>query len=275
MHARAYRTPDRFIGKHVVVVGLGNTGADIACELSWHAASVTISTRSGAHILPRYVIGRPLDTISTRASSRLPLALQRLAYGALLRIARGSQESYGVPKPDAPLLSQHPTVSQDLLGLVKDGQITVKGDISRFADTEVVFANGDTARADVIIYATGYNITFPFFDESVLVVHENKVDLYKMVVPVDLDGLYFVGLIQPVGAMPPLAEQQARWVAQLLDGALLPSSGEMRAEIVVDRYMRQKQYLERPRHTIQVDYWPYLDHMRALCDANDAQRSGE
>ncbi len=275
MHARSYRTPDRFIGKHVVVVGLGNTGADIACELSWHAASVTISTRSGAHILPRYILGRPLDRISTRASSRLPLVVQRLAYQALLRIARGSQESYGVPTPDAPILSQHPTVSQDLLGLVKDGQIVVKGDVSRFTDTEVVFANGDSVSADVIIYATGYTITFPFFDESVFSARDNRVDLYKMVVPVDTEGLYFIGLIQPVGAMPPLVEQQARWVAQLLDGAPLPSSGEMRAEVVVDRYTRQKQYLERPRHTIQVDYWPYLDQMRALCDANDAQRSGE
>lgn len=272
MHAREYRTPDRFIGKHVVVVGLGNTGADIACELSWHAASVTLSTRSGAHVLPRYIMGRPLDTISTRASSRLPLSVQRLTYRALLRVVRGSQESYGVPTPDAPLLSQHPTVSQDLLGLVKDGQITVKGDISRFADTEVVFENGESAPADVVIYATGYNITFPFLEDSVFAVHDNKVDLYKMVVPVDLDRLYFVGLIQPVGALPPLAEQQARWVAQLIDGSPLPSAGQMRAEIVVDTYARRKQYLDRPRHTIQVDYWPYLDQMQAICDENDSAR---
>ncbi len=274
MHARSYRTPDRFIGKHVVVVGLGNTGADIACELSWHAASVTISTRSGAHILPRYVMGRPLDALSTRASSRLPLGVQRAIYGALLRMVRGSQEAHGVPTPDAPLLSQHPTVSQDLLGLVKDGQIAVEGDVSRFADTEVVFVDGTSVSADVVIYATGYDITFPFLPDSVFAVRDNQVDLYNMVVPVDVPGLYFVGLIQPVGAMPPLAEQQARWVAQLVDGAPLPSAGEMRAQIVVDRYTRTKRYLDRPRHTIQVDYWPYLDHMRAICDANDAAASG-
>jgi len=73
----------------------------------------------------------------------------------------------------------------------------------------------------------------------------------------------------PVGALPPLAEQQARWVAQLLDGSPLPSAGVMKAEIITDTYKRSERYQDRPRHTIQVDYWPYLDSIRAVCDAND------
>ena len=270
IHAQSYRTPERFIGKDVVVVGVGNTGADIASELSWHANSVTLSTRSGAYVLPRYVFGRPLDSLSTRLSSRLPLVVQRAVYKTILFASRGSQESYGFPKPEAPLLSQHPTVSADLLALVKDGQITVRRGISRFIGDEVVFTDGERARADVIIYATGYNISFPFLDKDILAPDRNKIALYKQVLPVGIDGLYFVGLIQPVGALPPLAEQQARWVAQLLDGAPPPSPGEMKAEIITDTYERSQRYQDRPRHTIQVDYWPYLDAMRTMCDANDA-----
>ncbi len=273
MHAQSYRTPERFIGKDVVVVGVGNTGADIASELSWHANSVTLSTRSGAHVLPRYVFGRPLDSLSTRLSSRLPIAVQRTVYKAMLFAARGSQESYGFPKPETPLLSQHPTVSADLLALVKDGQIDVRRGISRFIGDEVVFTDGERARADVIIYATGYNISFPFLDEEMLAPEHNRIALYKQVVPVGIDGLYFVGLIQPVGALPPLAEQQARWVAQQLVGSPPPSPGEMKAEIITDEYERSQRYQDRPRHTIQVDYWPYLDAMRAMCDANDAPSS--
>ncbi|GMQ94350.1 MAG: NAD(P)-binding domain-containing protein [Acidimicrobiia bacterium] len=270
MHAQTYRTPDRFIGKDVVVVGIGNTGADIASELSWHASSVTLSTRSGAHVLPRFVFGRPLDSFSTRLSSQLPVGVQRAAYKTLLYVARGSQESYGFPTPETPILSQHPTVSADLLALVKDGQISVRRGISRFVDDEVIFTDGERTRADVVIYATGYRISFPFLDKEVFASDDNKVDLYRQVVPVDVPGLFFVGLIQPVGALPPLAEQQARWVAQLLDGSPLPSSGEMRADIITDAYERSERYQDRPRHTIQVDYWPYLDSMRAICDANEA-----
>lgn len=273
MHAQTYRVPERFIGKGVVVVGAGNTAADIASELSWHANSVTLSTRSGAHVLPRYIFGRPLDSYSTRLSSRLPIGVQRTVYRALLFLARGSQASYGFPTPHGPILSQHPTVSADLLGLVKDGQVGVRGDISRFTHDEVVFVDGRRVRADVIIYATGYRISFPFLDEEVMAPQANKVELYRQVVPVDTPGLYFIGLIQPVGALPPLAEQQARWVAQLLGGATLPSEGEMRADIVTDVVERSQRYQDTRRHTIQVDYWPYLDSMRTLCDKNDEASS--
>jgi len=269
LHAQQYRTPEPFIGRDVVIVGVGNTGVDIACELSWHARSVTLAARSGAHVLPRFLLGRPLDNWSSRLSSRLPLPLQRWIYGAMLFLVRGRQSSYGFPTPDAPILSQHPTVSQDVLRLVKEGAITVRGGISRTAGDEVVFTDGSTSPCDTIILATGYMIAFPFLDGTLLRVEDNHIDLFKRVVPVDLPGLYFVGLIQPVGALPPLAEQQARWVAQLIDGAPLPTTATMIAEIERDRAAVAERYLERPRHTIQVDYWMYLDMMRELCDANE------
>jgi dimethylaniline monooxygenase (N-oxide forming) len=269
IHANEYRIPDPYIGKDVLVVGVGNTGVDIASEVSWHAKSVTLSTRSGAHVLPRFVFGRPLDAFSNRRSSQLPLALQRALYKALLVVVRGRQSSYGFPEPDTPILSQHPTVSQEVLRLVKDGHIEMRRGISRMTPTGVIFADGEEKSFDAIIYATGYRISFPFLDDISVVSSDNRVDLYKRIVPVDHRGLYFVGLIQPVGALPPLAEQQARWVAQRIKGASLPTDGTMRAEIDRDREQIEIQYQNRPRHTIQVDYWPYLDMMRNLCDEHD------
>jgi len=271
LHAQQYRSPEAFIGQDVVVVGAGNTGVDIASELSWHARSVTVATRSGAHVLPRYLFGRPLDSFSTRSSAKLPLSVQRALYGSLLFLSRGRQQSYGFPEPDSPVLAQHPTVNQEFLRLVKDGQIGVRRDVSRTTETDVVFADGTSKRCDVIIYATGYRISFPFLDDDVLPVEDNDVALYKRIVPPDIEGLYFVGLIQPVGALPPLAEQQARWVAQQIDGRDLPTPAMMKAEIERDRAAIDAQYDDRPRHTIQVDYWSYLDEMRQLCDDNDAK----
>jgi dimethylaniline monooxygenase (N-oxide forming) len=269
IHAQEYRTPEPYIGRDVLVVGVGNTGVDIACEVAWLANSVTLSTRSGAHVLPRFVFGRPLDTLSNRRSSQLPLSVQRTLYKALLLLLRGRQSSYGFPEPDMPLLSQHPTVSQEVLRMVKDGHIEMRRGISRMTTDEVIFSDGDSKAFDVIIYATGYRISFPFLEDIEVVADENRVDLYKRIVPVDHQGLYFVGLIQPVGALPPLAEQQARWVAQRIDGGPLPTDGTMRAEIARDRQQIVDQYQDRARHTIQVDYWPYLDMMRELCDAYD------
>ena len=270
VHAQSYRTPEPYIGKDVVIVGVGNTGVDLASELSWYARSVTLSTRSGAHILPRYLFGRPVDQWSTRASSRLPVSVQRTIYRAMLFASRGRQSSYGFPTPEGPLLAQHPTVNQDLLRLVKDGQITVKRGISRTTDDAVVFVDGSSSPADAIIYATGYRIEFPFLEE-LITTNDNQVALYKRIVDPDHPGLFFVGLIQPIGALPPLAEQQARWVARVIDGAPLPTVAAMKAEIARDQEELAHRYDDRARHTIQVDYWPYLDEMRELSDRIDAE----
>lgn len=269
LHAQQYRTPEPFIGKDVVVVGVGNTGVDLAAELTWHAKSVTLSARSGAHVFPRYLFGRPLDAWATPAAGKFPLGIQRSVYSAMLFAARGRQQSYGFPAPDTPILSQHPTVNQDILRLVKEGQVKMARGISRANGETLVFSDGTEQRCDTIIFATGYELSFPFLDDSVIRVHDNVVPLYKRVVPPERPGLYFVGLIQPVGALPPLAEQQARWVSQLIDGAPLPTHAQMKAEIDRDAAAIEARYQHRPRHTIQVDYWDYLNEMRDLCAEND------
>lgn len=264
VHAASYRTPEPFIGKDVVVVGVGNSGVDIASDLSWHAKSVTLSTRSGAHVLPRFLFGRPLDRFSTPSSSKLPLSVQRFLYSMLLTIGRGRQRSFGFPTPDGPLLAQHPTVNSDILRLVKDGHVAVKPGISRTTEDEIVFTDGSSTHCDTVILATGYRISHPFLRPEILESTDNRVDLYKRVVAIDAPGLYFVGLIQPVGAFPPLAEAQARWVAKLIRGAPLPSEAAMKAEVADYQEQLHARYADRPRHTIQVDYWPYLEDMRRL-----------
>ncbi len=264
MHSQAYRTPQPFIGKDVVVVGVGNSGVDIACDLSWHAKSVTLSTRSGAHVFPRFLFGRPLDKWSTPWSSTLPLGVQRTLYKVLLTLGRGRQRSFGFPTPEGPILSHHPTVNSDILQLVKNGDVAVKPGISRSTEREIVFTDGSSAPADTVIFATGYRISYPFLAPDVIETTENQVELYKRVVAVDSPGLYFVGLIQPVGALPPLAEAQGKWVAKLITGLPLPTAATMKAEIAKYHEELANRYQDRPRHTIQVDYWPYLDDLRRL-----------
>lgn len=112
---------------------------------------------------------------------------------------------------------------------------------------------------DVIIYATGYRVAFPFFDEGFLNPSDNRLPLYRFVVPPEVPNLYFIGLLQPLGAIMPLAEAQAEWVADLLDGkAGLPDPATMQRDIEqTDRAMR-KRYITSPRHTLQVDFYPYL-----------------
>lgn len=273
MHSSAYRSPEIAHGKRVVVMGLGSSAADIACELSWHASDVTVSTRRSAHIVPRYVFGRPTDTYTSALFSSLPIPLQRSVYRALLFAARGRQSKYGVRVPAHDLLSEHPTLSQDLLGLVRSGDIHMAPDIARLDGDTVRFSDDSSVPADVIIYATGYRIRFPFLADDLMMVKNNEVSLYRSVVSPDLPGVYFIGLIQPLGALMPLAEQQAEWVVRLLEGAPLPDRDAMEAAIAEDRRALEARYVATPRHTIQVDYYPYkLLMQREVAEADDALR---
>jgi hypothetical protein len=154
-------------------------------------------------------------------------------------------------------------VSDSLLSKLDHGDIIVKPTIDRFDGNRVIFADGSAEPADVVIYCTGYKISFPFFDPGFLSADDNRLRLYKRVVSVEHPGLYFLGFIQPLGAIMPIAEAQAEWVADLLGGgAALPSAAEMRQEIGDYERKMRKRYVASKRHTIQVDFHPYLRELR-------------
>lgn len=262
-HSHSYETPDGLEGKNVLVVGIGNSGVDIACEACHVAARTFLSTRRGAHILPKYALGKPIDQYTTPASSRLPLVLQRLGFQALLALARGPQDRYGVPRPGHTLLQAHPTVSADLLNLAGHGKIQIKPDVEALRGDRVAFADSSVEPIDEIIYATGYRITFPFLAPELIDPRGNAVRLYRHVVHPQLPGLFFMGLIQPLGAIMPLAEQQAIWVASLLTGEVeLPERRTMERRIDAELRAMRRRYVTSGRHTIQVDYFPYLAQLR-------------
>ena len=115
-HSHDYETPDVLTDRRVLVVGIGNSASDIAADSARHAEATFLSVRRGAHIVPKYVLGRPYDTFTTPLTSRLPWPVQRFLYTRLLRVVRGDQESlYGFPTPAYPFGSEHPTVSSHLL----------------------------------------------------------------------------------------------------------------------------------------------------------------
>lgn len=262
LHAHDYRVPDPFVGQRVLVVGIGNSGVDLACEMGRHAAKAFLSTRRSAHVIPKFALGRPLDHYTSSAFSRLPLRLQQLLYYYMLYLVRGDQRSYGVPLPPNPILGEHPTVSQDLLHLVKAGLITMKPNVARLLGDRVRFVDDTEAELDAIIYATGYKIHFPFLPPEVYEVPANVMDLYLNVVHPEQPGLYFIGFIQPLGAIMPLAELQAQWVAGLLRGAMvLPDKDAMWREIDRTQMRMRRRYIASPRHTIEVDFFPYKERL--------------
>jgi cation diffusion facilitator CzcD-associated flavoprotein CzcO len=264
MHAHYYREPEVLRDKRVLVLGIGNSATDIAVESSRIAEKTFLAMRRGAYILPKYMNGRPTDEAASPIMTRLPLPVQRFFIGRMLGITAGDMTAYGLPKPDHKLLEAHPTVSAELLSRLGHGDIEVKPNIDRFAGGRTVrFADGSEEEIDLVVYCTGYKITFPFFDEDLISAGDNRLPLYRRVASVEHPGLYFIGFIQPLGAIMPIAEAQSEWIADLLGGrGTLPSPAEMRAEIASSETKMRKRYIASKRHTIQVDFHPYLRELR-------------
>ncbi len=261
MHVHYYKTPEVLEGKSIVVLGFGNSAVDIACEAArLHTCKeVTIATRSGAYIVPNWLWSIPFDKLANPITEKLPIFLQRFFLKISLWLAHGNQEDFGVPKPKRPILSEHPTLSQDLLNLTGRGLIKIKPNIKEFKGKTIIFEDGTTQETDLLIYATGYKISFPFFKEGFFnVENSNDLQLYKRVVHPEFPGLYFLALIQPLGAIMPLAEVQSKYISKLLRNEVrLPSKEAQLLDIEREANANKKRYNNSPRHTIQVDFHTY------------------
>jgi len=264
IHVHHYREPEILVGKRVLVLGIGNSATDIAVESSRIADATFLAMRRGAYVMPKYLNGKPVDEAASKLLTMMPLPVQRFVLGRMLGLTAGDMTSYGLPKPDHKLLEAHPTVSAELLSRLGHGDIAVKPNVDRFAGGRAVrFTDGSEEEIDLVVYCTGYKISFPFFDEELISASENRLPLYRRVASVEHPGLYFIGLIQPLGAIMPLAEAQAEWVGDLLDGTgTLPPPTQMRAEISAAEEKMKKRYVASKRHTIQVDFQPYLREIR-------------
>lgn len=263
LHAHDYKTFTGLEGKNVLVVGIGNSGVDIASEVCRVAATTLLSTRRSAYILPKYAFGVPIDHFTSPLSTKIPTFLQQMVFKLILRITRGDQAKLGIPKPAHDLLQAHPTVSEELPSLVGHGRVKMRPDLERLDGDGVVFKDGRRDPVDVIIWCTGYDIRFPFLAPELMAAEHNQVRLYRHVVHPEHSGLYFIGLVQVLGAVMPAAEAQAKWIAQVLRGeAALPSRAAMEKAIDGDLAAMRKRYVTSDRHTIQVDFYPYLEQVR-------------
>ncbi|NWR83903.1 FMO1 monooxygenase, partial [Furnarius figulus] len=238
-HSRQYKHPDLFQGKHVLVVGMGNSGVDIAVEASRVASKVTICTSRGAWLLSRvFEHGYPWDMVyNTRLTSLIrnnlpgPLARALINYKMNQRF---NHENYGL-QPDKSCLMREPVLNDDLPSYILTGRITIKPGVKEFKENSVVFHDyPEEEPIDIVVFCTGYSVSFPFLEESVIKVENKHASLYKYVFPTHLQKhtLAVLGLIKPFGAIMPLTEMQSRWVTRVFKGLCqLPPQSVMKKEV--------------------------------------------
>lgn len=268
-HTHSLKTSKGFEDKNVVVVGIGNSGGDAAVELSVVAKQVYLSTRRGSWIFNRVgPNGKPFDQYMHR---RLFWFFMRyLPYWLVCNFVElqlnsvFNHDDYNL-KPKHRCLSQHIMVNDALPNRILSGTIKIKSDIDHFTEDGIVFkGEKEVTKCDAVILATGYKVKFPFISDTIVPVHNNKVRLYKYQFVPHLKHphtLSFLSLAQPIGALLPIGELQARWFSLLMAGKLrLPSRSKMEQDID-EKAKFQTRFYESERHTIQVDWVPFMDEL--------------
>ncbi|XP_074595859.1 flavin-containing monooxygenase 5-like [Brevipalpus obovatus] len=270
IHSHSYKKPLPYDDKTVVVVGIGNSGGDIAVELSSLSKKVYHSIRRGNWSIWRSGSnGYPTDSEYIRRSKNfmteiLPFEMTLASYEKLIN-GRVDHELYGL-KPKHRVLGQHLFVNDIHPNKILNGTIVLKNGIKEFTENGVIFEyETKETPCDAVILATGYDIHFPFLDKDIVWSEDGRISLYKHVFSPRLehpDSLSIIGMIQPLGPLVPISELQARWHVEILKGnRKLPDKETMLEDIKKKRDELDKRYYKSPRHLIQVDFLPFMDEL--------------
>ena len=261
LHSHEFKTTEPFKDQRVLVIGGGNSACDCAVETSRVSSFTAISMRRGYYIVPKFMLGGlPTDVLNQRmlwVPEWLRGKLQKIAYHLIV----GDLAQYGLQRPKHSLLQAHTTLNSELLYMLRHGKVAARRDIARFEGKTVHFTDGIAEQYDAIIAATGYQITFPFFDTSLINYTEGDVPLYLRTFHPQMHNLFFIGLVQPMGCIWPLSDAQSKLVANYIIGNYkLPTDMSKLIKEDVDSIKRQ--YIKSSRHTIEVDYHKHLKELQ-------------
>ncbi|MBR8203408.1 flavin-containing monooxygenase [Burkholderia vietnamiensis] len=265
-HSITFKRGSEFHGKRVLVVGAGNSGADISCEAAQHAEAAFISLRRGYYFIPKHVFGMPADVFG-ESGPHLPLWLTRPIFKVLLRLLVGDLSRWGLPKPDHRLFETHPILNSQLLHHLQHGNIAVKSDIARLDGRFVVFKDGSQEQIDVVLCATGFKWGAPcaaaYFEWKA-----GRPLLYLSMFSRTHRNLCAIGYLDQNSSAFKLFDTQALTLASYfraqLDGS--PSASQF------DQYIRSDdpdlsggiRFVQSDRHAVYLDARAFTTYLRRL-----------
>lgn len=218
-HAVSYRQQREFDGKRVVIVGLGNSGADIACDAAHLAARTIVSVRRGYHFVPKHIFGKPADVFA-HDGPQLPLWLEQPLFSLLQRLLVGDTAKLGMPKPNHKVLQSHPLLNDQLLHHLRHGDVELKADIARFDGSNVVFVDGTSVEADLVLLATGYTRRIEYLDARFLVEDSWAASNFLTCFNPDIPSLFTLGYAELNGALYPHLSRLAALIAHVAHAEL-------------------------------------------------------
>uniref|UniRef100_A0A3Q2Y9X2 Flavin-containing monooxygenase n=1 Tax=Hippocampus comes TaxID=109280 RepID=A0A3Q2Y9X2_HIPCM len=265
-HSWDYKGPEEMHRKRLVIVGISNSGSDIAVESRKFAEQVYMSTRRGAWVIRQVSDdGIPVDM---KYNTRFVHILFQLFpmrffnwFSEKKLNAMYDHTMYAL-KPKHRLFSQIPVINDDLPFKILSGAVIIKPNVTEISSSSVFFEDGSVADKVGIFQQHPHPSDFPYLPANTLYKSGHRVGLYKHVFPPTLEHptLAVVGFIHALGAIMPQAEMQARWAVQVLKGhKKLPSSQAMVK--AVEKDTKSMDYIVSKLSPLQVDFVSYMDDL--------------
>jgi hypothetical protein len=268
IHSRDYKSQRQLRDRRVLVVGAGNSGCDIVKDAAHVSGGpVLLSMRRGTWFVPKFILGFPTGDVLANVEwvlTPLPRMVKAWFLQASLWVLQGPPSRYTLPDPDYRIDHAHPTMSDDVPRLAAHGRVLVRPAIARFEGKDVVFTDGQRDTVDMVVLATGYELSIPFLDRSHYLGANGKPALYLNTVNPVQRGLYFAGLIQANGSIWRLAALQGQLIASAIVAA---QAAPEEARQFRERALRnvgavsRETFVASDRHKLEANYF---DYARAL-----------
>lgn len=265
-HSVTYRCTDEFKGKRVLIIGAGNSGADIACDAAANADKAFISLRRGYHFIPKHIFGLPADEVSEKGP-QLPMWLTRLLFGGILRLVNGNLSRFGLPKPDHKLFESHPLLNSQLLHYLQHGDIQVRPDISHYEGDQVVFKDGTRETLDLVLYATGYKWSCRYATDY-FEWKGGRPQMYLSIFSRQHHNLFGIGYLETNSSAYKLFDNEAHLIAcYLADQLRRPSMAQEFHQLIQHDQPDLSggiQFVKSQRHEVYLEVHALKKHMRQL-----------
>ncbi|MGW3964168.1 FAD-dependent oxidoreductase [Amycolatopsis sp. NPDC005003] len=219
-HSSEYRQLASVQGARCLVIGLGQSGVDIASDLALRGNDVDCSFRSPSWIVPKYLLGKPARVSgSSGAVGRVTSPVKRRLTPHLLRLLVGRQEKWGLPEPAGGAM---PVVSDLFLHVLRHGLVTLRPAVGSLGESSVRFVDGSEGRYDVVVSATGYEWALPHLPSDVRQSVRDDGLLLGMVPPA-VERLILLNGFRCKGAAMACAEIQAGLLPRVVSGEIDPA----------------------------------------------------
>jgi len=268
IHSVDYKSIDQIHDKKVLVVGAGNSGCDIAVDAVHTAAKVFHSTRRGYHYMPKFIDGMPTqEWLMELAHKFHDQASYWKHVREVFKLAGFDGTDYGLPSPDHDIYQAHPIMNSLVLYYIGHGDVTPKPDIKEMKSSSVVFEDDSEETVDMIIYATGYVMSFPFISKENLLMKGNLPNLYAHMFHKRYENILFCGYVNAPGGIGNMANSMGRLAVayfKALDRGAKSVRLFRRLKQEHEPDLGHKVYMHSERHAYEVDLWQYIKFLNSL-----------